>query len=382
MIQSKAFATAVSLSPQQPQKRPPTEFRILKAGENTVTKLAPDGSLIKSTLLFDEIAAKAVMEARKTRTVRPAIDYNHDELSDRPGPHPAAGTFDIEVRDGELWAVDVRWTERAAAMLMAGELLYFSPVLAVDANNRVTEVLLGALTNFPAIDQIPALLAAGARAGLYIDQSSECVAGGPAQGATKEKGHEMKTLLTALSLKAEATEAEALEALTRIQDDRRKLDEQLKELVALTGKASFAEAKGAIEAGKQAIATVERQAKELAALKAAETEREVVAMVDKAVADGKLAPAQREWALATGRKDIAVLRGFLDTAPVVALSAREAPAAPRGQAPGSAYARIEQLAATLRQANPSMTREQSIAAVLTTDEGRKLHAEYKQELIG
>ena len=101
------------------------------------------------------------------------------------------------------------------------------------------------------------------------------------------------------------------------------MDEQVKEVIALTGKSSLSEAKGAIEAGKQAVASVETQAQEIATLKARETEREVTTLVDKAVVDGKITPAQKDWASAMGKKDVAMLRSFIETAPAKAPSAAE-----------------------------------------------------------
>ena len=404
MKRLKAFAAAVSLAGTGAEKKAPTEFRLLKAGENTVTKIQLDGSLLKTTILFDEAAAKAVMAAKQVRTVRPAIDYGHEELSAavREKYKEAAGSFDFEVRDGDLWAVTTTWTEDAATLIVEGKKLYFSPVLGLDAEGRVTDVLLGALTNFPAIDQIPALMAAsvvavdrrtaafsaelsfdtvreavdaavharwpsqempdykpgawlcelydtyaiieyrgrlfqvaytldGTKAVLAADAVEVTRTYAPIAAPAAEEGTEtMKTLLSAMSLQPEATEAEALSTLTRLQDEKRRLDDQVKEVLALTGKATLSEAKGVIEAGKQSVATVESQAKEIATMKASETEREVVALVDKASVDGKIPPAKRDEALAMGRKDVAMLRSFIGMLPVQALGASDGPKPPTG----------------------------------------------------
>jgi phage I-like protein len=38
-------------------------------------------------------------------------------------------------------------------------------------------------------------------------------------------------------------------------------------------------------------------------------------MVDQAVADGKLAPAQKDWAIKAGKRDLGELQNFLGSAP-------------------------------------------------------------------
>src|SRR5687768_7283872 len=92
--------------------QPPTEFRLFKAGWNDTQKGA---------FLFDEAAAKSVMDAYRVWGVDLAIDLEHQMLDGAPHPDPTArdarGWAKLEVRNGELWAVNVRWTGDGAARI-------------------------------------------------------------------------------------------------------------------------------------------------------------------------------------------------------------------------------------------------------------------------
>jgi hypothetical protein len=138
---------------------PPTEFRIFKAGENASTKGA---------FIFDEQAAAAVMAAYSAHGVEKPIDLEHLSLDpDGVNYDPdARGWCKLALRDGELWAVDVRWNTDGARRL--GEKLqrYISPAFDVDADGRIVSVLNIAITALPATHQTPALVAASARIAL------------------------------------------------------------------------------------------------------------------------------------------------------------------------------------------------------------------------
>ncbi|MFB9160491.1 phage protease, partial [Chromobacterium violaceum] len=56
-----------------------------------------------------------------------------------------------------LYATDVEWTDKAAAMIVAKEYRYLSPVFTYDKQGRVTGLLHVALTNNPALDELPEL---------------------------------------------------------------------------------------------------------------------------------------------------------------------------------------------------------------------------------
>ena len=137
---------------------PPTEFRLFRAGENETTK---------GTFIFDAEAASAVMAAAAQRDgVDYPIDLEHLSLesTDSRGFDPdARGWFQLAVRNGELWAVNVRWTPDGQRRLSERTQRYVSPAFTVDDDNRVTEIVNVALVAMPATHGTPALVAANRR---------------------------------------------------------------------------------------------------------------------------------------------------------------------------------------------------------------------------
>ena len=140
-------------------REPPSEFRIFRAGANPTTK---------GVLLFDEQAAESVMRAAQDWGNDFPLDYQHGMVAfltpDPAASGAAAGWFAPEVRAGELWAANVRWTERAAGYLRAGEYRYISPTVTVAEDGRVLELINVALTNIPATKGLDPLVAFDRRA--------------------------------------------------------------------------------------------------------------------------------------------------------------------------------------------------------------------------
>ena len=138
-----------------PGDRPPAEFRLFKSGENETTK---------GLFLFDAKAAELVMAAAKARGgVDYPIDLEHLSLesTDSRGFDPdARGWFSLAVRNGELWAVNVRWTPDGLRRLSEKTQRYVSPAFCVDGDNRITEIVNVALVAMPATQGTPALVAA------------------------------------------------------------------------------------------------------------------------------------------------------------------------------------------------------------------------------
>jgi phage I-like protein len=111
-----------TLSSAVASDEPPKEFKIFSAGKVETTK---------GTFTFDDVAAKSVMAEYAKHGTDLMIDYDHASLADAaidPAlAGKAAGWFDLELRNGELWAVNVRWTPAAEAALRAKEWRYTSP---------------------------------------------------------------------------------------------------------------------------------------------------------------------------------------------------------------------------------------------------------------
>lgn len=125
---------------------PPTEFRIFPAGSFET---------VYGPFTFDEESAKSVLAHREQRGVDVRLDYEHasehvEEHRDPAEAAKAAGWFKCEVREGALWAANVKWTPPAAEKLRNGEFRYLSPTfLAEVETGRILLLSSVALTNNP-----------------------------------------------------------------------------------------------------------------------------------------------------------------------------------------------------------------------------------------
>lgn len=94
------------------------------------------------------------------------IDYDHGAMAGAPVDPAmsgrAAGWFQPEIRNGELWAINVKWTPAADAALRAKEWRFMSPAFAT-SEGRVTRLLNVAITNLPATRNLQPLMAANAK---------------------------------------------------------------------------------------------------------------------------------------------------------------------------------------------------------------------------
>jgi phage I-like protein len=136
-------------------RTPPTEFRIFPAGPFETEK---------GLFTFDAEAQATVMESYSRRQVDLTMDYEHQALHEPPIEAPAScKSWVPQIRNGELWATECKWTDRAYGYLLAGEYRYFSPAFSHDDDGRIKEVLNIALTNIPAMRGIAPLVAASRR---------------------------------------------------------------------------------------------------------------------------------------------------------------------------------------------------------------------------
>lgn len=135
---------------------PPSEFRLFRKGENRTSK---------GPFLFDGKAATEVMAAYRAHGVDIAIDLEHLSLEDpqqsRNFDPDARGWCRLELRNGELWAIGVKWTADGAARLREKRQRYISPAFIVDPESRrISQILNIAITASPATDNIQPLVAA------------------------------------------------------------------------------------------------------------------------------------------------------------------------------------------------------------------------------
>ena len=247
----------------------------------------------KGLLDFSEKSAALVLAAHTDYGNELPIDYEHASLGARYAATPseagkAAGWLTPVVRDGELWASAVTWTRDAAAKIQAREYRYMSPVLSVGDGGLIQAVHGCALTNNPATKGLSPLIAS--------------------RTETPHQEVKMKTLLAALSLPAEATEAEAVTALAGFQSSH-------SELLSAVGAKSKAEALGTLMALRDKAARLDSVEVELSALRASGAKAAKAAKLSDAVKALKVAPAQVE---ALSRLDDETLDAYLAaTAPMI-----------------------------------------------------------------
>jgi phage I-like protein len=102
------------------------------------------------------------MAAYQKHGVDLPVDLEHRSVNGDTAPDAtdARGWFRLEVRQGELWAVDVKWTPDGAARLANRTQRYISPCFTHDEEGRISEVINVALVSMPATHEAPALVAA------------------------------------------------------------------------------------------------------------------------------------------------------------------------------------------------------------------------------
>lgn len=265
--------------------------------------------------VLDADIAKRLIEQVAARKNPLPIDYEHQTVHARSNgqPAPAAGWFDrLEWREGSgLWAVGVRWTERARQMIAAGEYRYISPVFVYDRRSgAITRLLHAALTNDPALDGMAAVAAAFE----------------PTPLDTETHDMELDTLVAACAsalgqpgLAAEHLPA-AIAALKAEADAARAAADQAAADVA------------ALKASTQPSEVVAQLKADLARLTAEVNARRIDDLIKPALADGRLLPAQEAWARELGQSNLAALARYLDTAqPIAALVASQTAGAQPGQ---------------------------------------------------
>jgi phage I-like protein len=277
---------------------------------------APDGAMAGSgpwALSDTEGAALAARIRARGRDL--PIDYEHQTLlaANNGQPAPAAGwvsAAEVRWQQGVGITAPVHWTERAAAMIGAGEYRFLSPVFryspATDERPGTPTALLHlALTNTPALPTLPEVrLAAASRYPLD-----------PPDPETPMKKTFQQSVAAALSQPETATDTELLAALAV------SLNDAADKIAALSAdKTALDEQIAALKSGSAPADVVQDLQQQIAALKSQQLQREVDDLVDAALADGRVLPAMEQWARDLGTADLAALTSYLDkAAPIAAL---------------------------------------------------------------
>lgn len=283
---------------------------------------------------IDQAIATRVIERFQARKTPFVIDYEHQTLhKEKNGqPAPAAAWFrGLVWREGQGLYAQVKLTATARQKIAGDEYLYFSPVFTYDVpSGDVRELRMGAFTNTPGIDGMePLTLVAAATFGLTTTSENPV------------NEEQLKKLLQALGLPAEATADQVVEAVTALKakpnDAPPAETAALCSVLGLKPASTSAELVAACTSLKARadgaqpdmskyvpIDTLETVKTELAALTTQINGGRVDTLVKGALAAGKLLPAQEAWARNLGKSNLAALTAYIDaTAPIAALTATQ-----------------------------------------------------------
>ena len=270
MLMKKSIENVtVSLDAIELSAEPPTEIVLFKAGWNDTKK---------GKFLFDEEAAEMTMAsiADDGRDLIP-FDIGHGMLSGGDeGRHKAAGWFKPEIRNGDLLAAEIDWTPATHEALTNREYRFHSPAISYDkSTRRVSGLINVALTNVPATNkQTPIVLDCNKSTGA---------------AAQKETPH-MEKLFALLGVSEDQFES----SVATLHAEHAELGKAHAELAS---KFEIAEA-------------------ELTGIKVASAKLERTARIEALSAEGKLAPAQHEFAASLSAE---LFEAFAETlsAPIV-----------------------------------------------------------------
>jgi len=303
---SGAAADTLALAPlelsdgaQTPPGVPPSEFLLVRYGDNDFTKGEEQGRFA-----FDEEAADEVIADFAKRGKDVVVDYEHQTLSGNEAP--AAGWIRALAKTAAGLVAKVEWTARAAERLKGREYRYHSPVLHIHGGRpyRLHSV---ALTNHPALHGYPALVA--------DDDKPKTPEATPMNEHLKKIATLLGVTVVALAdgKEDEKGTAEAVSAKlaglqtaqTAAQAEKASVADLLKLHDCQTVEALGVKIAGMVPAAEKA--ELEKRLAKIEAEKA----------VAKAFSDGKLIEAQREWAVKLAEKDLAAFNDYAAKTPKI-----------------------------------------------------------------
>ena len=365
------------------EREAPDEFRIFYSGRNQTDKGA---------FLFDDKAADLVMSTYRQRAVPLMGDYEHQTANATKNGQPAPASiteWTPEIRRDasggpELWATQVKWTDRARAMLQAGEYRFFSRMFLFDDDKRPTWLINIALTNNPATHgQEPLVAATAATQGDIMDTCADCgrLSAKLSAMADEHRAHlkglveDHQQKIDGLTAKLKSFEDWAAEESKEHGGDGKAsatatLTAFRRDICTLTGEKTLAGAMGVLKAHKQSHEQHAVLTADLAKQKTEALTAQFGATLDTAVKDGKITPAQKEYWQAQAKdigpeKGLAMLTGFVATMQPIVSDKSQLPAgqqpAPIGLTAGQLEAAakmhipVEQIVAGMKFYQTSLT---------------------------
>ena len=289
------------------------------SGVPEVIRVLPKGhvSSTKGDFEVDDRDIAGIIRQFKARRLDLVIDYEHQTLSDVQAP--AAGWIkDLYPGEDALMA-RVEWTKKGREYIANKEYRYLSPVVLVKKADQHAAVFhSAALTNTPAITGMFAIINSDA---LSIEEE-------------EEPRMELSALIELLGLEEGTAEEDVLKRikeLTQQAEEEGQGGQEGKEgpakegtqlvanktvldLLGLPEDARTEDVTARIMAFKAGDSVLQRRVAELEKQAASQKAEELVGLAMK---DGKLSPAQKEWAVAYALSDPKGFAKFVEKAPVV-----------------------------------------------------------------
>lgn len=258
--------------------------------------------------LVDEQSFELVIQSIAARGNEVVFDYEHASLEKEAAP--AAGWIkELAWEEGVGIKVRVEWTDKAAQFVANKEYRYFSPVFYVrKSDSRVVGLDSVALTNRPKTNNLTPILAR-LEAGLEKQTKEEII-------MDREK------LIAALGLAKDATDEQIIAAMATLgikmpeESVKEVIPEKIITALDLKQEDDVSTIVASIEVLKQTngnSVSIQEFTKLQARLNAKDANEAVAAAMDT----GKIAPAQKDWALKYATDDLPGFTTFVSKAPVV-----------------------------------------------------------------
>lgn len=289
------------------------------SGVPEVIRVLPKGhvSSTKGDFEVDDRDIAGIIRQFKARRLDLVIDYEHQTLSDVQAP--AAGWIkDLYPGEDALMA-RVEWTKKGREYIANKEYRYLSPVVLVkNADQHAAVFHSAALTNTPAITGMFAIINSDA---LSIEEE-------------EEPRMELSALIELLGLEEGTAEEDVLKRIKELTQQAAEegqggqegkegpakegtqlvANKTVLDLLGLPEDARTEDVTARIMAFKAGDSVLQRRVAELEKQAASQKAEELVGL---ALKDGKLSPAQKEWAVAYALSDPKGFAKFVEKAPVV-----------------------------------------------------------------
>lgn len=259
--------------------------------------------------LTKEIAESLIATAQKQEDDY-LIDYEHQTLYAASNGKPviAAGWFkNLEYREDEGLFAKVKWNAAAVEAIKNDEYRYISPTFEADKDGNVVSLFNVALTNVPAIDGMAKVVALSelieakrSRANFLTElkslvDSATGLSEDQLVGAVREMINQVHWL---------SQDQTGLEAPNTKNPSEAKTDNQ--QDVATPDPSKFVPIEMFNEVKEQ-----------LGTLLSTQKAEALNIIVEEALQDGKLTPAQKSWALTLGQQNLESLKQYISSAPVL-----------------------------------------------------------------